>query len=144
MWSSKKQNKVTTSTAEAEYALIAQAMKEATWLQNLFLELGFPQREPTIIFGDNQYHLRFQQFNIKNHCVHEKIKWKVINVWHYPTSQMTADIMTKPLLREASCQHIADLSMASAWGGVLSMHYRTHKQAEMLRAISWVIISNKY
>ena len=124
MWSSKKQNKVTTSTAEAEYALIAQAMKEATWLQNLFLELGFPQREPTIIFGDNQlalaighnyqYHLRFQQFNIKNHCVHEKIKWKVINVWHYPTSQMTADIMTKPLLREASCQHIADLSMASA------------------------------
>ena len=68
MWSSKKQNKVTTSTAEAEYALIAQAMKEATWLQNLFLELGFPQREPTIIFGDNQsalaighnyqYHLR--------------------------------------------------------------------------------------
>ena len=32
MWSSKKQNKVTTSTAKAEYALIAQVTKEATWL----------------------------------------------------------------------------------------------------------------
>ena len=68
MWSSKKQNEVMTSTAKAKYASIAQAMKEATWLQSLFLELGFPLREPTIIFGNNQlalaichnyqYHLR--------------------------------------------------------------------------------------
>ena len=68
MWSSKEQNEVMTLTAKAKHASIAQAMKEATWLQNLFLELGFPQREPTIIFSDNQsvlaighnyqYHLR--------------------------------------------------------------------------------------
>ena len=123
-WNSKKQNKVTTSAAEAKYASIAQVTKEATWLQNLFLELGFPQRKPTIIFSDNQsalaighnyqYHSRSQQFNTKNHCIHEKIKQKVINVWYCPTSQMTADIMTKPLPREASCWHIANLGMTLA------------------------------
>ena len=51
MWSSKKQNAVTLSTAEAEYTAMAHMTKEAIWLRNLFTELGFHQTELIIIFG---------------------------------------------------------------------------------------------
>ena len=54
MWSAKKQHDVMLSTAKAEYVAMANATKEAMWLQNVFCELGFKQTEPTLILGDNQ------------------------------------------------------------------------------------------
>ena len=39
MWSSKKQNAVMLSTAEAKYMAMAHVTKEVIWLRNLFTEL---------------------------------------------------------------------------------------------------------
>jgi hypothetical protein len=44
---------VAQSSTEAEYVALAEAAREASWLRNLFAELGFPQTHPTIIKGDN-------------------------------------------------------------------------------------------
>ena len=38
---------------EAEYVALSEAGREATWLRNLYSELGFPQINPTIIKGNN-------------------------------------------------------------------------------------------
>ena len=74
-WGSKKQSIVSLSTTEAEYICLSDAAREATWLRNLLKELGFEQRETTLIYGDNQsalaiarnsqYHKRTKQFDIK-------------------------------------------------------------------------------
>jgi hypothetical protein len=53
-WSSKKQELVTLSTADAEYVAAMHAAKEALWLRRLVFEL-FPSLEaPTILYCDNQ------------------------------------------------------------------------------------------
>ena len=52
-WKSKKQTVIALSSTEAEYVALSEAGREATWLRNLYGELGFPQTNPTIIKGDN-------------------------------------------------------------------------------------------
>ena len=78
-WGSKKQNTISLSTAEAEYISLSDATREAIWLRNLYAELGYPQQEPTLIYGDNQsalaiaenprYHKRTKHFDIKHHYI---------------------------------------------------------------------------
>jgi hypothetical protein len=41
-WSSKRQNTVSRSSAEAEYRAVANGVAEATWLRQLLLELHAP------------------------------------------------------------------------------------------------------
>ena len=53
MWRSKKQTTVAQSSTEAEYVALAEAAHEASWLRNLYQELGYPQLGPTLIKGDN-------------------------------------------------------------------------------------------
>jgi len=48
-WSSKRQNTVSRSSAEAEYRAVANGVAEATWLRQLLLELHAPSRLATIL-----------------------------------------------------------------------------------------------
>ena len=50
---SKKQTTIALSTTEAEYVAISEAAREAIWLRHLYGELGFIQKEPIILLGDN-------------------------------------------------------------------------------------------
>jgi hypothetical protein len=52
-WSSKRQNTVSRSSAEAEYHVVANGVAEATWLQQLLLELHAPPRRVTLVYCDN-------------------------------------------------------------------------------------------
>ena len=52
-WKSKKQTTIALSSTEAEYVALSEAAHEACWLRNLFEELGYPQKSPTVIKGDN-------------------------------------------------------------------------------------------
>ena len=54
MWKSKQQTIIALSSTESEYVALGEAGHEATWLRNLYAELGFPQGLPTIIWGDNK------------------------------------------------------------------------------------------
>lgn len=52
-WSSKRQTIVSRSSAEVEYRAMANAIAEATWLQQLLLELHTPHRRATVVYYDN-------------------------------------------------------------------------------------------
>jgi hypothetical protein len=52
-WSSKRQNTVSRSSAEAEYRAVANGVAEASWLRQLLLELHAPLRRTTLVYCDN-------------------------------------------------------------------------------------------
>ena len=52
-WKSKKQTTIALSSTEAEYVALSEAAREACWLRNLYDQIGYPQKYPTIIKGDN-------------------------------------------------------------------------------------------
>ena len=52
-WSSKRQNTVSRSSAEAEYRAVANGVAEASWLRQLLLELHAPLRRATLVYCDN-------------------------------------------------------------------------------------------
>jgi hypothetical protein len=53
-WKLKKQTIIALSTTEAEYIALSEAGCEACWLRGLYEELGFPQKAPMVIKGDNE------------------------------------------------------------------------------------------
>jgi hypothetical protein len=52
-WSSKRQNTVSRSSAEAEYRVVSNGVAEATWLRQRLQELHAPLRHATLVFCDN-------------------------------------------------------------------------------------------
>ncbi|WVZ83622.1 LOW QUALITY PROTEIN: hypothetical protein U9M48_030750 [Paspalum notatum var. saurae] len=52
-WSSKRQNTVSRSSAEAEYRVVPNAVAEASWLRQLLQELHSPPRCATLVYCDN-------------------------------------------------------------------------------------------
>ena len=52
-WGSRKQTVIALSSTEAEYIALSEASREAMWLRHLYGELGFIQKEPILILGDN-------------------------------------------------------------------------------------------
>ena len=108
-WSSKRQSTVAKSTAEAEYVALSFATQEAVWLRQLLDSLGFPARDATVIFEDNngaidlsrndKYHNRTKHIDISHHFVRERVESKEIDVLPCNTNDMVADILTKGIPR---------------------------------------------
>jgi hypothetical protein len=106
-WSSKKQELVTLSTAEAEYVAATHAAKEAVWLRCLIEETFSPLKEPTVLYGDNQsaialahggqYHARMKHIDIRYHFIRYIIEAGSIKLIYCPTGEQTADVLTKAL-----------------------------------------------
>ena len=109
-WQAKKQTTIALSTAEAEYAALTQAAKEAIWLQNLLKDLGMSKYAPKIINVDNQgtialaenpiHHARTKHLDIQLQFVRNSINNGTIKLRYCPTDAMLADIMTKALTKE--------------------------------------------
>ena len=109
-WSSKKQKCVALSTAEAEYVALSAAVQECIWLRQLEAELSSTNDVPTLIFEDNQstigmaknpqFHGRAKHIDIRHHFVREQLAHGTIQLKYCPTTEMTADILTKGLNRE--------------------------------------------
>src|SRR5258708_24124068 len=53
-WSSKQQVVVALSSCEAEYIACSHCTKQILWLRSLFNKIGFPQKNPTPLYCDNQ------------------------------------------------------------------------------------------
>ncbi|KAG8473238.1 hypothetical protein CXB51_035235 [Gossypium anomalum] len=107
-WSSKKQQTVAQSTAEAEYIAAAGAVNQAIWLRKLLYDLNEEQVEATEIKVDNQsaaaiaknpvFHGKTKHFKIKYHFVREAGLSKEINLVHCCSEVQLANILTKPLV----------------------------------------------
>jgi hypothetical protein len=106
-WSSKRQNTVSRSSAEAEYRAVANGVAEASWLRQLLHELHIPLRSATIVYYDNVsavymssnpvQHQRTKHIEIDLHFVREKVAMGVVRVLHVPTTSQFADVFTKGL-----------------------------------------------
>ena len=106
-WSSKRQQTVSRSSAEAEYRGVANTVAETCWLRNLLLELHIPIRKATLVFCDNVSsvylasnpvkHQRTKHVELDLHFVREKVALGQVKVLHVPTAFQYADIFPKGL-----------------------------------------------
>ncbi|CAI7828724.1 unnamed protein product [Closterium sp. NIES-54] len=77
-WRSKKQNVVGQSSCETEYMALHHGAKEVVWLRRLLEEIGVCQKEPTVIFCDNESAVKLA----KNTCLHGLTK-HIRPKWHW-------------------------------------------------------------
>lgn len=108
-WESRKQPSVALSSTEAEYMALSTASKEAVYLRNFLLELGFTNlvNKPIELNGDNLsshqlvknpvYHARSKHIDIRVHFIREIFNQKIIELKYVPTEENIADIFTKNL-----------------------------------------------
>ena len=86
------------------------------------MKVGYPQQALTIVYGDNlgaltiaenlHYHKRTKHFDIKHHYICE-IKNQTIKLKYCPSAQMTADMFTKPLPKQAFEIHRKNLGVST-------------------------------
>lgn len=110
-WASNRQPVVTLSTTEAEYVAAASSATQCVWLRTILEQLGLKQEEGTIIWCDNSstiklsknpmMHGRSKHIDVRFHFLRNLIKEGTMELMHCNTEDQVADIMTKPLKREA-------------------------------------------
>ncbi|GKV31748.1 hypothetical protein SLEP1_g40416 [Rubroshorea leprosula] len=118
-WSSKKQNTVARSSAEAEYRAMANAVAEVVWVQQLLAELQVFLSSAPIVLCDNIsaiylglnpiQHQRTKHIEIDIHFVRERVASRAILLQHVPSSLQCADIFTKALSSTAFCSQRSNL-----------------------------------
>ena len=121
-WGSKKQTVIALSSTEAEYVALSEASREAMWLRHLYGELGFIQKEPILILGDNdgsiamaknpQFHKRTKHVDIRWHFVRDLVQDGLINILDCRDPEQTADILTKQLPRPKHTKHVNELGLS--------------------------------
>jgi hypothetical protein len=104
-WSSKRQNVVALSSAEAEYIALTHAAQEAIYLRGLLEDLRSQPDRSTLIYSDNQSCIRIATNQVtsnrtkhiatKFHFIRDKIEAQEINLEYLPSEEMTADALTK-------------------------------------------------
>ena len=122
-WSSKCQNTVTRSSAEAEYRTVANGVAEASWLCQLQQELHAPLRRSTLVYCDNIsavymssnpiQHQRTKHIEIDLHFVRERVAHDDVRVLHVPITSQYADIFTKGLLSSIFTEFRSSLNVCS-------------------------------
>jgi hypothetical protein len=77
------------------------------WLIKLLSDLFNAELEPTVIHCDNQsgiklsenlvFHDRSKHIEMRYHYVRDMVQNNIPNIQYVPTTEQTADILTKPL-----------------------------------------------
>ena len=123
-WSSRKQRTVSTSSTESEYYALTNTFKEALWLK-LFLHLiHLPVPHPFPIYCDNQstciiaksdtVSSRTKHIDVRHHFIRQHINDGSFDMLWLPTTDMTADIFTKPLPASSFLRHRDNLGLLSS------------------------------
>lgn len=121
-WESRKQRTVALSSTESEYMALTEATKQATYLRNFLLQIGFPETANIKIYCDNNsarklaenpvYHSRTKHIDVRHHYVREALDQGILTVEHVPTTEMASDMLTKsvPAPKLKKCLGILGLS----------------------------------
>lgn len=116
-WSSKWREMIDSlSITESEYPAVTHGGKEAFWLRTLISEIFGDLKVPTTLFYDNQaaiaptrdhqYHPRIRYIDVRYHWIRWVVEMGSIRLVCYPTDDMVADALTKPL-PSAKVKHFA-------------------------------------
>ena len=105
-WKSRKQQTVALLSCEAEYLALAASVQEGLYLKQWFESVeGVVVQEPILIFEDNQGTIALAYSSVsRQRSKHIDIRYFIREVFnkgyitlHYcPTSDMVADVLTKP------------------------------------------------
>lgn len=129
-WASKRQDTVALSTVEAEYMAFSRAVQQGIWITSFMDEIGLPQDTPVLIYADNngaiantqnyKNHRRTKHIDIRYHFVKERTANGDIVFEYIPSSDNLADILTKPLARDAVIRCCVGIGLRDVEaGGVL-------------------------
>jgi hypothetical protein len=122
-WKSSKQTTVAESTCESEYIAVAEAAKEATWLQNFIGDLGVVPSifEPMEIFCDNtgavaltkepKDHGKTRHIKRKYHYVRHRVEDGDIIVSRISSEDNPADPFTKALSKTKHDTHAINIGL---------------------------------
>ena len=115
----KKQESIALNTQQAEIVAGSLAACDAIFLRGLFAETGHPCEEPTVLYMDNSsaidlafdpvLHAKTKHIDRRDLFVRELVARKVVVTKFVPTAQNVADVLTKPLPRQAFQKHRATL-----------------------------------
>ena len=104
---SRTQRLMTKSSTEAELVALSDAANQVIWTRNLLESQGYPQ-PPALVYQDNQSTIqlicngrsnseRTRHVDIRYFFLHDRITTGDIDIVYLPTTDMIADILTKPL-----------------------------------------------
>ena len=117
-WKCKLMADVVAGTMGTEYMGLYGAVMETKYFRSLFNEMGFPQREPTIVYCDNSTAVQFattaritqenKHVDIKymatKHCVDRGL----VHIWYKRTHANVADIGTRAMKDAGQFQLLRD------------------------------------
>nr|GEZ39380.1 ribonuclease H-like domain-containing protein [Tanacetum cinerariifolium] len=87
-WSSKHQQTISRSSAEAEYRGVANVVAETAWLRNLLREIHSPLSAATLVYFQHQ---RTKHIEIDIHFVRDLVTAGQVRVLHVPSRYQYAD-----------------------------------------------------
>jgi hypothetical protein len=111
-WKSQQAKVVSTSSTESEIYALAECIKDVIWFRGLLADLGFEQREPTVIYQDNDPVLQISELQTtpsRSRHIMNKIHFsKKLKLVLIPDDIMVADNLTKlvPKKKNQFCNNI--------------------------------------
>ena len=111
-WSSKKQNCISLSTAEAEYVAAASGCTQLLWMRQTLKDYGvicdkvplLCDNESAIKIAYNPVqHQRTKHIEIRHHFIRDQVARGDIEISYVGTNDQLADIFTKPLDEARFC-----------------------------------------
>ncbi|TPX48626.1 DNA-directed DNA polymerase [Chytriomyces confervae] len=126
-WKSTKTPIVPLSSTEAEYMSISELGREIQSFINLYTALDIPVTMPLTLFEDNMstihqcnndvFSHRSKHINVRYHYIRELVNTKQVTITYIKTADQPADLLTKPLGRDAFSKHRSKFGMCS-WTSV--------------------------
>jgi len=124
-WSSRIQTIVAQSTTEAEFVAASESGRELCWLRNFLADIGTPQVGPSNLNMDNQSAIsvskhpehmgRLKHLDRHWFWLRQAVFDKKIAPVYIPTTDMTADLLTKSLTRELVDKFRRKMGVVGEW-----------------------------
>jgi hypothetical protein len=115
LWYTGKQNNVTLSSCESEVMASKTTCQQGIWLRGLYSDLGATFTKPSNIMQDNTgaiamaktdaNHSRSRHYRVACAYIRECYNRRIFNFVWVQSSDMKADILTKPLPQPAHAKH---------------------------------------
>jgi hypothetical protein len=111
-WSSKKQNSVALSMAEAEYVVAGACCAQLLWMKQTLSDYGCEFRKIPLLYDNESaiklannsvQHSRTKHIDIRHHFLRDHEAKGDIALCHVSTERQLADIFTKPLDEQMFC-----------------------------------------
>lgn len=106
-WTSRTQKSVALSSTEAEYMALSDCSRQAIWIRNLLIEIGYEHFGAVPIAGDNQGSIfigsnpvqdrRTKHIDIRYHFIRQTIQDGKVELSYIPGAENPADMFTKNL-----------------------------------------------